>query len=379
MLPLPGGAGLVPVVTDARRLSEFTFPSGTFRRFDLEQVVRLLLDVLAGLSALHEVVVDGEHFVHGEVSPKHIFIGEHGTAKLVPLTSSHFGSAPTLETTGYSAPELASRRRVDARADLYSVGVMLWEALAGERLFPEAEDDAETVVARKTPPPQQRKRLTRARVAWAQPLCAIAERATEAEPSARFASAVELSNAIAQAVGRHLAKVSADTWQDEAPTPVFQPRLHLGPLRIATPPATVIDLPHEAAPVEEMRVADEATAIAKRPRNAPALALAVMALVVVPAVWLAYGKSFDYRALRAGAAAPTAPVAAIMMLPSVAAPPPSAAASASAAPSAAPATAAAPPVVSSAAAPAPPGPKAKPAARPRLKRSSVPDRADYGI
>jgi hypothetical protein len=156
----------------------------------------------------------------------------------------------------------------------------------------------------------------------------------------------------------------------------------------------VIDLPSEAAPVEPARVDDEPTAIAKRPRRALALALGVVALAVMPGAWIAYGESFDYRALRVGAAAPAAPVAAIVARPSVTAPPPSAAVSASAAPSVAPAAAApapasaapsvvpaaaTPPVVSSAAVPARLEPKAKPAARPRLKRSGVPDRADYGI
>src|SRR5882672_12322947 len=64
MLPLPGGAGLSPVIGSARRLADFTLPAGTFKRFDLEQVVRLFLDVLSGLAALHEVASDGELFVH---------------------------------------------------------------------------------------------------------------------------------------------------------------------------------------------------------------------------------------------------------------------------------------------------------------------------
>src|SRR5690349_23863705 len=89
MLPLPGGAGLAPVLGNARRLADFTLPAGTFKRFDLEQVVRLLLDVLSGLGTLHEVVTDGQAFVHGDVSPQNIYVDEHGTARLVPRLNAH--------------------------------------------------------------------------------------------------------------------------------------------------------------------------------------------------------------------------------------------------------------------------------------------------
>src|ERR1041384_2008381 len=121
MLPLPGGAGLQPLVGEARRLADFTLPAGTFKRFDLEQVVRLLLDVLSGLTALHEVVTDGEGFVHGEVCPQHVYVDEHGTARLVPLLSSHLTGSSRPEHTGYLAPERLARARLDARADVFSV------------------------------------------------------------------------------------------------------------------------------------------------------------------------------------------------------------------------------------------------------------------
>lgn len=411
MLPLPGGAGLVPVVTDARRLSDFTFPSGTFRRFDLEQVVRLLLDVLAGLSALHEVIIDGERFVHGEVCPKHIYIGEYGTAKLVPLTSSHVGSASKLEVTGYTAPELAARRRFDTRADLYSVGVMLWEALAGERLFPENDDDVETAVA-GAGPPAPRKTLKRARAAWAQPLCAIAERASAADPNARYASALELSNAIAQAIDKHLSKVNSESWQDEAPTPVFQPRLHLPPPpRAATPPATVMDVepkPAAVPPAAMPRAAvpttrfvssaafDEAeTRVVRAPARARrALGMGIGSAVLLAVLAVAYTKTRPYwptvpmQTLRnaAARAAPAAPlhIAAPTSASTNAAPPSSAvpavtrpAASTTAATTATPADSAAAAPKASAKA----KPRAQPPAQPRpaRKRPSAPDKSDYGI
>jgi eukaryotic-like serine/threonine-protein kinase len=383
MLALPGGAGLVPVATDARRLSDFTFPSGTFRRFDLEQVVRLLLDVLAGLSALHEVVIDGERFVHGEVCPKHIYIDEHGTAKLVPLTASHLLSAAR-EISGYTAPELRAGRAFDLRADLFSVGVMLWEALAGERLFPDADADEHAIGSSATTP---RKSLKRARVPWAQPLCAIAERATSPEPSARYASAVELSNAIAQAVDQHLSKVDVDSWQDEAPTPVFQPRLHLPVPRSATPPATALDVPRELHAPQPIEPEDEQpTAIAKRPRRLPAFVMGFTALAILAAGWGAHDRLLSPAAtpqrrpmVAAGAAPSAARAPAVVAAPA----PPTVPVTASPVAASVVASPAAAPSVTPAAAPsATPRtlakPKAKPVARPAAKRSVV-DKSDYGI
>jgi serine/threonine protein kinase len=237
MLPLPGGAGLSPVLGNARRLADFTLPAGTFKRFDLEQVVRLLLDVLSGVAALHEVETDGQAFVHGQISPQHIYIDEHGTARLVPLLNS-----TKVEDTGYTAPERLAAGAVDARADVFSVGVMLWEALSGRRLYPDGFAER---LPGALPPPIRLSPDAR----WAQALCSLAEQAIAPEPAARFTSALELSNALAAAAAQQLSRVDTDAWQEEAPTPVFQPRLHLATLRTTTPPPSVVTIAPEATPV----------------------------------------------------------------------------------------------------------------------------------
>ena len=239
MLPLPGGAGLQPLVGEARRLADFTLPAGTFKRFELDQVVRLLLDVLSGLSALHEVVTDGEAFVHGAVCPQHVYVDEHGTARLVPLLSSHLTGSSRPEHHGYLAPERLAGERLDVRADVFSVGVMLWEALAGQRLF--AEPALAAIEARLSEPltPQLAKRD-----AWAQPLCAIALKAIAFAPGRRYRTALDFSHAMATAAAQQLSRVDTDAWQEEAPTPVFQPRLHLATLRPSVQPPP---LPNQAS------------------------------------------------------------------------------------------------------------------------------------
>lgn len=384
MLPLPGGAGLVPVTNDARRLSDFMFPSAPFKRFELEQVVRLMLDVLSGLSLLHEAVVDDEPFVHGDVCPQQIYVGEHGSAKLVPLTNRHARARSQPEPNGYVAPELLRGERTDARADLFSVGVMLWEALSGRRLFPDGRAPAVTAALASSRLP---KLTVPARLIWAAPLCALVERAIALDPAVRPGSAVELSNAIAKAVGRHLAKVSGDSWQDEAPTPVFQPRLHLPPLRSTTPPASVIDIDAEvtrrvvtsAAASPETRAALEAP-----PPPAGWLRTSVLTLGAV-AIAALVGVNFnDQRATRSRATQPAA--ATTLSAPALTAPPAAERVTLPAQPSAVsfePSAAAAPSASSAVAAPsASTRPKVPTRLTGRTKPKPGPARpasADYGI
>jgi serine/threonine-protein kinase len=278
MLPLPGGAGLVPVTNGARPLSDFMLASAPFKRFELEQVVRLMLDVLSGLSSLHEALVDDERIVHGNVCPQQIYVGEHGTAKLVPLTSQR--ARARYEPNGYVAPELLRGESADPRADLFSVGVMLWEALSGRRLFPDGRTPAVMTALTSNGLP---KLTVPTRLIWAAPLCALVERVIALDPAVRPGSAVELSNAIAKAVGKHLAKVSGDTWQDEAPTPVFQPRLHLAPLRSTTPPATVIDI--DAEVTRRVVPAPETPAAFAAPNPPPSNSDGDLPNVRPPAAW----------------------------------------------------------------------------------------------
>ena len=274
LLPLPGGAGLSPVLGNARRLADFTLPAGTFKRFDLEQVVRLLLDVLSGLSVLHEVVTDGQPFVHGQVSPQTIYIDEYGTARLVPLLNGL-----KVDAVGYRAPERLVGGAEDARADVFSVGVMLWEALAGKRLFPKGM----AAQALAAPPAIQLSPDAR----WAQPLCAIAERAIALQPAQRFASALEFSNALAAAAAQQLSHVDTEAWQDEAPTPVFQPKLHALPVRSTTPPPSVVTLAPEstgavtASTAAEPNEVTEPSFVAPRRSRAGRAAAVALALGVM--------------------------------------------------------------------------------------------------
>lgn len=176
----------------------FELPAGRgFAGYGLGRALRMLLDVLRGLTALHDTFdATGETFAHGDVALSQLRIDPDGVCRLVPLTARHTlkpPSAPEREALGYSAPERLLGEEVDVRSDVFSAGVLLWEALAGRRLFDETSSDAivERLMGEKLQVPQLPPEL-----AWAIPLKSVAARALSVDPYQRFADCAELATAI---------------------------------------------------------------------------------------------------------------------------------------------------------------------------------------
>jgi len=168
-----------------------------FAAYGLGRALRMLLDILRGLTALHDTFdAEGFNFAHGEVAPTQFRVDDEGVCRLVPLTTLHSGAAtkPATEVLGYLAPERLLGEALDARADVFSAGVLLWEALAGRRLFNESNADAiiERLMGERLQMPQLPPEL-----AWAIPLKSIVARALAVDPYQRFADCAELSTAIA--------------------------------------------------------------------------------------------------------------------------------------------------------------------------------------
>ena len=117
--------------------------------------IRIVLDAAAGLQALHDQR-DPEGrvlgLVHRDVSPQNILVGIDGVSRLTDfgLAKAVYQGAPsTTQGTlkgklGYMAPEYVKLGQVDAGVDVFGLGVVLWEALAGRRLF-HGENEAQTL------------------------------------------------------------------------------------------------------------------------------------------------------------------------------------------------------------------------------------------
>src|SRR5262249_43765604 len=124
--------------------------SGVGREIPLDLSVWIAAQILTGLDYAHDLAdLDGKPLalVHRDVSPHNVMLPYDGAVKLLD-----FGVAKavdsTLETqTGivkgkatYMAPEQARRDAVDRRADLFAVGVLLWEAIRGARYWGEKNE-----------------------------------------------------------------------------------------------------------------------------------------------------------------------------------------------------------------------------------------------
>lgn len=107
--------------------------------FPLAEELRVLAEVARGLHYVHELKdFDGSplHVVHRDVSPHNVFLTYDGRVKLLDFgisktaSAAHFTLAGQIKGhLGYLAPEQARGDAVDRRADIFALGVMVWEAV----------------------------------------------------------------------------------------------------------------------------------------------------------------------------------------------------------------------------------------------------------
>ncbi len=181
----------------------------------LDVHVRILAEMLAGLHYAHTLKdFDGTELrvVHRDVSPQNVFITYDGQVKVVDFGIAKAAGAATTTQSGvfkgklsYVAPEQAGGDVVDIRADLFSVGVMLWEAIAGRRF---AQGDSQTVMlGRRLAGNEPRIREA---VPDADPeLADICNRAMAHRPGDRFASAEDFRLALDGFLDRFSRRVGA--------------------------------------------------------------------------------------------------------------------------------------------------------------------------
>jgi eukaryotic-like serine/threonine-protein kinase len=182
---------------DGQSLKHLIEAAGQNGGLGLPLAMKIICDVLMALEYVHELQdFSGRtlHIVHRDVSPQNVFITYEGNVKLVDFGIAQFGGAAPASTragqgrVAYMAPEQLAGGPVDARADLFSVGVMLWELATGRRLWEGMSDAqiAQHLRTRTAPPPLPRH------LGFPPGLASICAKALAPDPEQRYAKAAQL-------------------------------------------------------------------------------------------------------------------------------------------------------------------------------------------
>ncbi len=178
---------------DLKQMLEGLKQSG--KRISVEAAVYIAAKICEGLSYAHELTgPDGVplQIVHRDMSPPNVLITKYGEVKIVDFGLAKATSQLEKSEAGiikgkfsYLAPEAALGEDVDLRADIFAVGIILWEMLAGRRLFL-GETDFQTVKL-----VQQAKipSLANDNPAVSKELEAILHKALARDPNRRYSSA----------------------------------------------------------------------------------------------------------------------------------------------------------------------------------------------
>lgn len=185
------GADLKAVIEHHKRLGRALPP---------EEACLIGVRICEGLAYAHELVDskgDNLHIVHRDMSPPNVLITRYGEVKIVDFGLAKANSQLERSEPGiikgkfsYLSPEAALGQPVDHRTDIFAVGIILWEMLAGRRLFM-GQTDLETVrqvQAARVPPirdinPQVSAELDQ-----------VVVRALAGDPRQRYQSARELGH-----------------------------------------------------------------------------------------------------------------------------------------------------------------------------------------
>ncbi|HET9317864.1 MAG TPA: protein kinase [Vicinamibacteria bacterium] len=162
-------------------------------RLPVDDKLRIMVEVCRGLDYAHKRGV-----IHRDVKPANVRLLADGTVKLVDFGIARLGES-TLTQTGillgtpsYLAPEVVSGGRVDHRADMWAVGIILYELLSGQRPFhaPTFVGLVYKIVHEPVPPLES--------VATSLPpgMAQVVARTLEKDPSKRYQDLAELAAAI---------------------------------------------------------------------------------------------------------------------------------------------------------------------------------------
>jgi tRNA A-37 threonylcarbamoyl transferase component Bud32 len=287
------------------------------RRLSPEVVAYLGIELCRALGYVHR-----RSLVHRDVSARNVLVSVDGEVKLsdfglvLPATAAQ----KVRGTLAYTPPEQARGEAVDGRGDLFSLGLVLAEAVLGERLRDGGADDRALEVARAGEP-----------VSVDGPLAELIRRATQTAPGDRFGDADQMAAALESRVGSREAAVRELAARVAAATPARKETGAGADAPVATL-ATAPEDPEATRPLAEaagetyFRGHDQSTVIndilrTPVPRRRWRSAAAASSLALVALALVAGGLAWRSRAAREHLQTAQAATAAVLA-PPVAAPSP---------------------------------------------------------
>ena len=191
-----GGAFLVTELVEGLDLRMFLARIRTAPRYDI--AITIITELATGLHAAHEATgSDGAplNLVHRDVSPSNVLLGRHGEIKLsdfgvakARLRSYHTVSGTIKGKAPYMAPEQILGEPVDRRADIFSLGCLLFEVTTRTRLFSASTDASamNQILTGELPDPSER------RPGYPPELAAIVRKALARAADERYSTAQDL-------------------------------------------------------------------------------------------------------------------------------------------------------------------------------------------
>lgn len=189
-----------------RQLSEKCAANG--HKVPVHLAVSLIAQAAAGLHYAHtfENRATGKKLevIHRDITPHNLIVSYGGNLKIIDFgiakaaleNVDHTQTGAIKGKAGYVSPEQIEGRTADARSDIFALGIILWELLAGRRLFVAAGENDMTVLARikncdtHVQPPSRHNSMIPTE------LDTIVLKALSKRPGDRYASAAELQKAL---------------------------------------------------------------------------------------------------------------------------------------------------------------------------------------
>jgi eukaryotic-like serine/threonine-protein kinase len=164
---------------------------GKDKELRLSGIIELAIQICEGLAKAHSAGI-----VHRDIKPSNILIDRDGRVKIVDfgLASIHGGErltkiGATMGTVGYMSPEQVQGEEIDARSDLFSFGIVLYELVAGRTPF-KRDNDAATLRAILS---ENSEPLARYKADVPHDLQRIITKSLAKNPAERYQSALDLS------------------------------------------------------------------------------------------------------------------------------------------------------------------------------------------